>query len=116
MSGRDGVTIGLGIVTLLVVATLAIPRPGRQGRRWPAQVLTGVACGAVGALIASAHYVDLVPDHLEDRRAEAGALALALVVVASAHGLRRVWLHHGSSSRRSPGASRSSTSHVHRGP
>lgn len=116
MSGRDGVTIGLGFLVLLGLATLTVPRPGRRTARWPTQVLIGAACGVVGALIASSSYVDLVPDRLETRIIEAGALATMLVVLVTAHALRRARLRHPASNRRSPGASRSSTSRVHRGP
>lgn len=116
MSGRDGVTIGLGLLVLVGVASLAFPRPGRTTPGWVAQVVAGLACGIVGAVIVSAHYVDLVPDQLETSGWEIGVLVLLALLIASAHAVRRLRLRHPPSSRRSPGAERPSTSRMHRGP
>lgn len=82
MSAREAMTVLLGVASLVALGWLAAGRMVRTASRGVVQVVAGVTCGAVCAVVASAPYVDLVPDGLES---EAGGVtgALAVAVVAS---------------------------------
>ncbi len=109
-------TVVLGVLALLVLAGVALPRVGRVAEGLPAQVLAGVLCGVVGALVAAAPYVDLVPDDLESGHwAAAAAVATAAVVAVSEHRRRRR-ARQVPRRRLTPGAPRSSAKRTHSGP
>lgn len=115
MSARDAATVVLGLAALGVVVVVARPRAGRSPRSWSVQVAVGLVCGVVGALVAVAPSVDLVPD----RRERSAVLVLAVIsgvvaVVAADRVISR--RRQPVRRRRRPGASRAVTSRVDKGP
>lgn len=113
MSPREVATVVLGIASLVALGVTAATHVVRAPARWAVQVVAGLACGLICAVVASAPYVDLVPD---DSEAGAGIAAVLLAVVAGASWARRRAGAHPASRRRSPGDECASASSEHSGP